>query len=216
MVVRPSPPPPCTSRTGRNLIDAFAGLLMLADWLGSDTRFFPFANGADPDRMLLSRRAADVAMRAVGLAVEDRRKSVKIRRPDFAALFAVPTPRPIQQHATMPSARCVVLEAETGSGKTEAALWRFVHLFTEGAVDGLYFALPTRVAATQMFGRIKKLRDALFPGGIVPPLCSPCLDRSGLIMLAGTACRNSASNGTTFLPTNSAQNAGQLSIPSAS
>ena len=147
---------------------AFAGLLMLADWLGSDTRFFPFANGADPDRMLLSRRAADVAMRAVGLAVEDRRKSVKIRRPDFAALFAVPTPRPIQQHATMPSARCVVLEAETGSGKTEAALWRFVHLFTEGAVDGLYFALPTRVAATQMFGRIKKLRDALFPEGDRP------------------------------------------------
>ena len=147
---------------------AFAGLLMLADWLGSDTQFFPFANGADPDRMLLSRRAADVAMRAVGLAVEDRRKSVKICRPDFAALFAVPTPRPIQQHATMPSARCVVLEAETGSGKTEAALWRFVHLFTEGAVDGLYFALPTRVAATQMFGRIKKLRDALFPEGDRP------------------------------------------------
>lgn len=141
----------------------FAGLLMLADWLGSDTQFFPFANGADPDRMLTSRRAADAALRAVGLAVEDRRQVVRVRQPDFATLFAVPTPRPIQQHATTPSAHCVVLEAETGSGKTEAALWRFAHLFTQGAVDGLYFALPTRVAATQMFGRIKKLRDALFP-----------------------------------------------------
>ena len=143
---------------------AFAGLLMLADWLGSDTQFFPFANGADPDRMLTSRRTAYAALRAVGLAVEDRRQMVRVRQPDFATLFAVRTPRPIQQHATTPSARCVVLEAETGSGKTEAALWRFVHLFTQGAVDGLYFALPTRVAATQMFGRIKKLRDALFPG----------------------------------------------------
>ena len=143
---------------------AFAGLLMLADWLGSDTQFFPFANGADPDRMLTSRRTAYAALRAVGLAVEDRRQVVRVRQPDFAMLFAVPTPRPIQQHATTPSAHCVVLEAETGSGKTEAALWRFVHLFTQGAVDGLYFALPTRVAATQMFGRIKKLRDALFPG----------------------------------------------------
>lgn len=142
---------------------AFAGLLMLADWLGSDTQFFPFANGADPDRMLTSRRAANAALRVVGLAVEDRRQAVRVRQPDFAALFAVPAPRPIQQHATTPSALCVVLEAETGSGKTEAALWRFVHLFTQGAVDGLYFALPTRVAATQMFGRIKKLRDALFP-----------------------------------------------------
>jgi CRISPR-associated endonuclease/helicase Cas3 len=89
---------------------------------------------------------------------------VQVRQPDFVTLFAVPTPRLIQQRATTPTARCVVLEAETGSGKTEAALWRFVHLFTQGVVDGLYFALPTRVAATQMFGRIKKLRDALFPG----------------------------------------------------
>jgi CRISPR-associated endonuclease/helicase Cas3 len=142
---------------------AFAGLLMLADWLGSDTQFFPFANGADPDRMPTSRGAAAAALRAVGLAVEDRRQGVRVRQPDFATLFAVPAPRPIQQHATTPLADCVVLEAETGSGKTEAALWRFVHLFTQGAVDGLYFALPTRVAATQMFGRIKTLRDALFP-----------------------------------------------------
>jgi CRISPR-associated endonuclease/helicase Cas3 len=143
---------------------AFAGLLMLADWLGSDTQFFPFANGADPDRMLTSRIAAEGALRDVGLAVEARRNLVRAGQPDFATLFAVPTPRPIQQHATTPLAHCVVLEAETGSGKTEAALWRFVHLFTQGAVDGLYFALPTRVAATQMFGRIKKLRDALFSG----------------------------------------------------
>jgi CRISPR-associated endonuclease/helicase Cas3 len=55
-----------------------------------------------------------------------------------------------------------VLEAETGSGKTEAALWRFRHMFEAGAVDGLYFALPTRVAATQMFARVKRFRDALF------------------------------------------------------
>ncbi len=43
----------------------------------------------------------------------------------------------------------VVLEAETGSGKTEAALWRFVQLFQNGEVDSLFFALPTRVAASK-------------------------------------------------------------------
>jgi superfamily II DNA/RNA helicase len=47
----------------------------------------------------------------------------------------------------------VVLESETGSGKTEAALWRFATLFVAGKVDGLYFALPTRVAASQIHGR---------------------------------------------------------------
>ena len=142
---------------------AFAGLLMLADWLGSDTQFFSLANGGEADRMGWARPRAIEAVHAVGLAVERRRVVVQRNRPDFAALFDVPSPRPIQHYATVPQAQCVVLEAETGSGKTEAALWRFVHLFAQGEVDGLYFALPTRVAATQMFGRIKKLRDALFP-----------------------------------------------------
>jgi CRISPR-associated endonuclease/helicase Cas3 len=49
----------------------------------------------------------------------------------------------------------VVLESETGSGKTEAALYRFARLFAIGEIDGLYFALPTRVAATAMFERVK-------------------------------------------------------------
>jgi CRISPR-associated endonuclease/helicase Cas3 len=47
-----------------------------------------------------------------------------------------------------------ILEAETGSGKTEAALARFVALFTAGVVDGMYFALPTRTAATEIYARV--------------------------------------------------------------
>lgn len=44
-------------------------------------------------------------------------------------------PRPAQRDALQPTARCVVLEAETGSGRTEAALWRFRHLFAAGDLD---------------------------------------------------------------------------------
>jgi CRISPR-associated endonuclease/helicase Cas3 len=142
---------------------AFAGLLMLADWLGSDTRFFPFAHGAPVDRIAHAVPAARSALREVGLAVEERRAAVKHRGLGFADLFDGRSPRPVQEAATLPTANCVVLEAETGSGKTEAALWRFQHLFQAGAVDGLYFALPTRVAASQMFARVRRFRDALFP-----------------------------------------------------
>lgn len=141
---------------------AFAGLLMLADWLGSDTGFFPFAHGQAVDRMTHAQPAAELALHQVGLAVEKRREAIQQRRPSFAAVFGGASPRPIQFAATLPTAHCVVLEAETGSGKTEAALWRFKHLFATGAVDGLYFALPTRIAATQMFARVKRFRDALF------------------------------------------------------
>ncbi len=43
--------------------------------------------------------------------------------------------------------------SETGSGKTEAALWRFAEMYAEGLVDGMYFALPTRAAAVQIHER---------------------------------------------------------------
>src|SRR5690606_30704511 len=56
----------------------------------------------------------------------------------------------------------VILEAETGSGKTEAALWRFARLFKAGQVDGLYFALPTRAAAKQIHDRVHMAMRRLF------------------------------------------------------
>ena len=55
-----------------------------------------------------------------------------------------------------------ILEAETGSGKTEAAFWRYARLFEAGLVDGLYFALPTRSAAMQLHSRINRMLRHLF------------------------------------------------------
>lgn len=147
---------------------AFAGLLMLADWLGSDQRFFPFANGRANDRFSWAKAAAERAMACVGLAVEDKRTALRALAPDFARAFDVAGARAIQRAAGAPNGHRVVLEAETGSGKTEAALWRFKLLFEQGLVDGLYFALPTRVAATQIFARVKAFRDRIFPKGDKP------------------------------------------------
>ena len=72
----------------------------------------------------------------------------------FDAVSAHP-PTDIQLAAAEAPGPVVVIEAETGSGKTEAALWRFASLFAAGKVDGLYFALPTRVAASQMHTRVQ-------------------------------------------------------------
>ena len=80
----------------------------------------------------------------------------------FETAFGVIRPRPVQALVTRPHASLVVIESETGSGKTEAALWRFRHLFEREAVDGLYFALPTRVAASQMHARVMRFRDRVF------------------------------------------------------
>jgi CRISPR-associated endonuclease/helicase Cas3 len=60
---------------------AFAGLLQLADWLGSDERFFPFANGACRDRMAEARPAAVRAIGKVGLDAAPSRAAIRMRAP---------------------------------------------------------------------------------------------------------------------------------------
>ncbi|MEY6432160.1 CRISPR-associated endonuclease Cas3'' [Thioalkalicoccus limnaeus] len=140
----------------------FAGLVQLADWLGSDTAFFPFS-ALGEDRAKTSVDYADRAVMSLGLDADSSRTALETLSPSFAQIFGNP-PYPIQ--AAMDGAdlgSLVVLESETGSGKTEAALWRFVHLFERGAVDSLFFALPTRVSASQVYERILAAVARLWP-----------------------------------------------------
>ncbi|MCB1769859.1 MAG: CRISPR-associated helicase Cas3' [Candidatus Competibacteraceae bacterium] len=151
----------------------FAGLVMLADWLGSHEGFFPFAQNSD-DRLAFALGAADRALQAVGLDARPYQTALGGQAPAFATVFGF-APRPLQATlATWPVTgddRLLILEAETGSGKTEAALARFLALFAAGQVDGLYFALPTRVAARELYGRVLRMVETVFPDpNIRPPV----------------------------------------------
>jgi CRISPR-associated endonuclease/helicase Cas3 len=149
---------------------AFAGLVMLADWLGSDTDFFPYSRPSDDERIVFARAQAGAAIDAVGIGVASRRVFVAAAPPSFTDLFPpILLANPMQEGAgRLDTGRLVVLEAEAGSGKTEAAIWRFKQLFEAGAVDGLYFALPTRIAATQIHGRVSRAVARLFREGDRP------------------------------------------------
>ncbi|WP_146176206.1 hypothetical protein [Rhodovulum kholense] len=70
--------------------------------------------------------------------------------------FRPPVARPAQQAvgALPANERLVLLKAETGSGETEAAPWRFATLLAAGEVDALYFAVPTRAAAQHLLRRV--------------------------------------------------------------
>lgn len=146
----------------------FAGLVQLADWLGSDTNFFPFSKIGE-DRAVTAREKARKAIAVIGLDADDWRSKLNAFAPNFADTFGIPKPHPIQ--AAMSDGNLgplVILESETGSGKTEAALWRFVYLFRAGLVDSLYFALPTRVAASQVYNRVQAAIRNIWPEN--PPL----------------------------------------------
>lgn len=145
-------------------VHMIAGLTALADWIGSDRRFFDYVADPGADYPDIARRRAREALRTIGLDSGGVRPSTSFASvagdgclPRAAqSLVGVSDPRDSQ---------LLLLEAETGSGKTEAALWRYALLHAAGLVSGLYFAVPTRSAARQLHRRVDAAMKRLFGHG---------------------------------------------------
>lgn len=145
----------------------FAGLVMLADWLGSHPDWFPIQPLSPAERLQHGTRVVPSLLWAVGLDARPSRAQLAGLSSTFASRFGF-SPRPLQAvvDALDPADernRLIIAESETGSGKTEAALNWFFKLFAAGKVDGLYFALPTRVAARELYGRVHRTISRWFP-----------------------------------------------------
>ena len=147
----------------------FNGMLTLADWIASDEQFFPYHDrGAPVDNALstdldvIQQRAeerATLALQRIGLEVPRASGNIYDLVPDPHEPYSIQ--EGIEELPTH-SGSCTVLESATGSGKTEAALARFARLQEAGQVDSLYFAVPTRAAATQLYGRVTEAKEELF------------------------------------------------------
>ena len=139
----------------------FAGILALADWVGSDREAFNFVDEFDPTYWAAALEKARRRLQSIGLAQSNAHLAGAAT---WSLLSDHPEPRPAQQTVAdiATSERLVILEAETGSGKTEAALWRFAQLFEAGEVEALYFAVPTRAAARQLQTRVNDALKRMF------------------------------------------------------
>ena len=152
----------------------FLGLCTLADWIGSNEDWFEYVDTPQDDYFKATARPqAAKAITAIGLNIGEQRERFGCI-PDFSALFDIPyPPNSVQQAATRDiplDAPVAIMESETGSGKTEAALLRFAIMYEKGLVDGIYFALPTRAAAAQIHGRAKRFAANLFAEQDAPPV----------------------------------------------
>ncbi len=146
------------------LAHLFAGMVAIADQIGSNEELFRPIPDLDPTYIDRARRRADRAVSSMGFSRSAWMSEA--RRPDFHALFpSAWTRRPLQTAvADAPlDSSLLILESETGSGKTEAAIWRFAKLLKAGRVDGLYFALPTRAAARQLHRRVDTALSRFLP-----------------------------------------------------
>ena len=154
----------------------FLGLCNWADWIGSNEAWFPYFDTPQGDYFQLAQKRAKGAISAIGLDLSGQRSAFTgVPVPGFGELFPHidGPPKAIQQAAaadTPLDERLVIIESETGSGKTEAALWRFAKMYEAKLVDGLYFALPTRAAAVQIHGRVKGFIARLLPESHRPPV----------------------------------------------
>lgn len=149
----------------RDLAWWFAGVTVLADWIGSNTKFFPYRAEAIPLREYWeeAQERAETALESVGVL------PVRCSERSFAELFAeIATPSPLQTWAIdVPLAiapQIHLLEDVTGAGKTEAAVMLAHRLMTCGCADGFFIALPTMATANAMYGRIAEVYCKLFEG----------------------------------------------------
>lgn len=141
-----------------------AGLVTVADWVGSDEAMFAYAE-PPADARTYFEHALHVARGALGET--GFRPPPRPRPRSFVEIFAR-SPWPLhdamarlEPHVTPGS--LVIVEAPMGEGKTEAALLLDDALAARGAA-GLYFALPTQATANQLLGRVARYLAAAFPG----------------------------------------------------
>ena len=151
---------------------AFSGLVMLADWLASDEHFFPFSYDTNADRFAFAQNNAKLVCENMFLNPIRAVDALGQKLAGFENIFGF-SPRGVQisaEEIKMPeNGSVIIIESETGSGKTEAAFRYFLRLFHARKVDGMYFALPTRTATTQIHSRITKYVKNAF-GENAPPV----------------------------------------------
>jgi len=134
-----------------------AGLTSVADWIGSDERFFlPEGRTGDEDAYSLAR----TALETIGF-----QKTEFVPNLSFHDLFHdvekpeirwVPNEMQEKTLATVSGPGVYLIEAPMGMGKTEAALWAAYQLLVSEKATGIYFALPTQATSNRMHLRMNE------------------------------------------------------------
>jgi CRISPR-associated endonuclease/helicase Cas3 len=132
-----------------------AGLISVADWMGSNEDFFPADRGLGDDA---------TAQRAVETLQRMHWGGGRMRSRTFAEMFGDRPPYPLQNavHEVAERPGLYIVEGPMGCGKTEAALWAAHRLHEADQNAGLYFALPTQVTSNRIHQRVERfLKEAL-------------------------------------------------------
>ncbi|MBI3654270.1 MAG: CRISPR-associated helicase Cas3' [Acidobacteria bacterium] len=151
-----------------------AGLVSVADWIGSNADYFPckiedFENPLTLNAQDYFQEAKDNARKALtqlGWLNWTEPTATRSFEDLFPNLKKFPL-RGVQKAAIQISSKLnspgiVVIEAPMGEGKTEAAMFLADYWNVQLCQRGIYFALPTQATSNQMFSRVKKFLATRF------------------------------------------------------
>lgn len=149
-----------------------SAVIVLADWTGSTTRFFPRIASVMPVNQYWQQ-----ALHKASNAISAFPPVAEVTPfAGIASLFPfIQNPTPLQQKAIElnidnDAAQLFILEDVTGAGKTEAAVILAHRLMAAGKAQGIFFGLPTMATANAMFDRMAKAWLSLYQPGARPSL----------------------------------------------
>jgi len=144
-----------------------AGLVNVADWLGSNAPYAAPTHSLDR-YWRYALKAARRSVRRAGLISAQPRGDT-----GFDRLYPGKSPTPLQKVADtleLPDGpMLVVIEEAAGGGKTEAAMTLAARMLAAGKGSGIYLALPTTATADAQATRQAEIASLLFEECGTPP-----------------------------------------------
>ena len=143
----------CLSDVPERMPSMLAGFCSICDWIGS-SEFFPYQNQIQLDlkayfesRLINAKNALKSNAGMAELFPHYKPQGLQTLVDSF----------PVKQGLT-------IIEAPTGSGKTEAAL-AYASKLLNNFAGSIIFALPTQATANAMLKRLEDVADKIFTGG---------------------------------------------------
>ncbi|MCD8151449.1 MAG: CRISPR-associated helicase Cas3' [Clostridiales bacterium] len=141
------------------------GLLTMADWIASNTDYFPLIR-LEEDAVFDSQTRLENGMNEWFHTHGWEPDGLSDTTRDFEHRFGFP-PRPVQKIfidtiVSTEQPGLFILEAPMGVGKTEAALLGAEQLAFQTERKGIFFGLPTQATSDGIFPRIKSWLDNIY------------------------------------------------------
>ncbi len=136
------------------------GLVIMADWIASNTDYFPLIPIGESGDDICPRERVQEGWDRLALPEPWGAERYFLDPEDFQATFGF-CPRSLQNAVIAKAGECtapglMILEAPMGEGKTEAALAAAEIFATRAGCGGIFFGLPTQATANGIFPRLER------------------------------------------------------------